>query len=69
MDTSSTWDILGQTSDISSEASIQENILGLGQKKDRVQLQNWLDETSKTNISLAERLEKTKWERKRYEKL
>jgi hypothetical protein len=69
MDTSSTWDILGQTSDISSEASIQENILGLGQKEDRVQLQNWLDETSKTNISLAERLEKTKWERKRYEKL
>jgi hypothetical protein len=69
MDTSSTWDIPGQTSDISSETSIQENILGLSQKKDRVQVQNWLYETSNTKITLAERLEKMKWETKRYEKL
>jgi hypothetical protein len=69
MDTSSTWDIPGQTSDISSETSVRENIMGLGQKKDQVQVQNWLYETSNTNITLAERLEKMKWETKRYEKL
>ena len=69
MDTSSTWDIPGQISDISSKTANLENILGLGQKKDRVQLQNWLYEASNTNITLSERLEKMKWETKRYEKL
>lgn len=64
MDTSSTWDIPGQTFDIWSYTSIHENLFGLGQKKDRVQLRNWLCEASNTNITFAERLEKMKWGKK-----
>jgi hypothetical protein len=67
--TYSTRNTPDDTFEISSDSSTQNNILCLGQKEDAVQLQNWLCETSNTNITFAERLEKVKRETKRIEKL
>jgi hypothetical protein len=69
MDTYSTRNNPDDTFEISSNSSTQDNILCLTKKEDAVQFQNWLRETSNPNITFAERLEKMKWETKRYEKL
>lgn len=50
--------------EISTEPSRDAHYKKIGAQNGSLQLQQWASETSNANITFAERLEKSKWERK-----